>query len=250
MINTIPSIMKMSLLPFDCVWKGKYIEVLQIDGESVVPVGVYNVITSNICSKCGNPYLINGNCFENYLHTHLRNVDGIFQIGFYYNRNSIGRKASNDLLNGHIWRAKSNEEFTKALAKGLLLVAQNLFPILLEADVIVPVPNHKDDPYFDFKAVGIARELSRLLISNGMNIFMLECLKKVKNIKLRPLDQVDREQAVEGMFKFDTSKSVNGKKVILVDDVLTAGNAKGKCVDILKQYGAEKVWIFVAGRNT
>lgn len=162
----------------------------------------------------------------------------------------MNRKASNDLLNEHIWCAKRNEECAKALAKGLLLVAQNHFPMLLKADTIVPVPNHKDDPNFDLKAVGISRELSRLLISNGANIPMLECLKKVKDIKLRPLDQVDREQAVDGMFQFDTSKSVKGKKVILVDDVLTAGNAKGKCVDVLKQNGAEKVWIFVAARTT
>lgn len=240
----------MALLPFDCVWKENHIEVVQTDGVSVFPTGFYNLLGTRICTKCGNPYLIRGHCLENYLHTRLVNVDGTFQIGFYYKRSSMNRKASNDLLNTHIWCAKRNEECTKALAKGLLLVAQNHFPLLLKADTIVPVPNHIDDANFDLKAVGIARGLSSLLISNGTNIPMLECLKKVKNIKLRPLDQVDREQAVDGMFQFDTSKSVKGKKVILVDDVLTAGNAKGKCVDVLKQNGAEKIWIFVAARTT
>lgn len=251
----------MTLVPFDCIWRENHIEVVQTDGSSVFPVGIYKMIEGNICQTCGNPYLWEGGCLEQYLHTTLANGDGLFQIGFYYSKSARGRKAPNDILTEHILGAKGlldfgnlpNDEYLeycKALAKGLFLVMRQRFPQLLKADAIVPVPNHKDDPKFELKAVGIAHELSRICTNSGTNIPLLECLRKVRNIKTRRLNRSDREEAVEGMFEFDEVKSVKGKKIILLDDMLTAGNVKGKCVDILKQHGAEKVWMLVAGRNT
>jgi len=51
------------------------------------------------------------------------------------------------------------------------------------------------------------------------------------------------------MYQFDNAVSIDNKKVILVDDVLAAGNNKGECVKILREHGASKIWVFIAGRN-
>jgi hypothetical protein len=204
--------------------------------------------------------MLGGICIETYLHSRLKQADGLFQIGYYYSNRTIARKAANDVLNEHIWGAKarldfgrrSEEEYLeycKALANGLYLVTKNHFPNLLKSDFVVPVPNHMDDKWRNLKAVGIAREYGQILSSNNAAIPVLECLEKVKNEQTMPLVQVEREEAVEGMFKFDGAKSVKGKKILLIDDVLVGGNVKSKCVELLKQNGADKVWILVAGRN-
>jgi hypothetical protein len=42
MISNISSISKMSLVLFDCIWRGSHIEVVQRDNGMVYPVGIYN----------------------------------------------------------------------------------------------------------------------------------------------------------------------------------------------------------------
>ena len=248
--------------PFDCKWKGYRIEVAYVTGQKDhnFIAGIYNALPTRICQFCGNARMLGGQCAETYLHRHLKEADGVYQIGYYYSNRTIARKADDDVLTEHIWGAKARLDFgrrseveyldyCKALAKGLFLVIQNHFPLLLTADYVVPVPNHKEDKWRNLKAVGIARELASLLMSTAKSIPIVECLEKVKNSQTMPLLQIDREEAVEGMFSFDNTKSVKGKKIILIDDVLVGGNVKGKCVEILKQNGADKVWILVAGRN-
>lgn len=115
--------------------------------------------------------------------------------------------------------------------------------------MIIPVPNHEDDRHSDAKAVALAKELGNIMKKESSNIEVVEALQKVRDLSVLRLNQEEREMAVEGMFQFDSSKNISNKKVILVDDVLTAGNIKGQCATILKEYGAQKVWILVAGRT-
>lgn len=240
----------LGLVPFECIWKDGKIEVVQkLQGNIVNIAGVYNTIQGKLCTKCGNPYLFDDNCYEHYLHEHLEAVDGTFQLGHYFKKASMRYKKADDLLNEHIWNLKKNPEYAKPLAQALFLVMNHCFPLLREADLIVPVPNHQDDYYREAKAVALAKELGELYASNGLKTTVSHCIEKVKNVQLRPLNQHEREEAVEGMFKFNLKESVKEKKVILLDDVLTAGNVKGICSTLLKSQGAVKVWIMVLGRT-
>jgi hypothetical protein len=54
MISNISSISEMSLVPFDCIWWGSHIEVVQRDNGMVHPVGICNALPARICNKCGN----------------------------------------------------------------------------------------------------------------------------------------------------------------------------------------------------
>ena len=51
------------------------------------------------------------------------------------------------------------------------------------------------------------------------------------------------------MYIFDATTNVEGKNILLVDDVLTAGNNKGECIRILREHGTKQIWVLVAGRN-
>lgn len=52
-----------------------------------------------------------------------------------------------------------------------------------------------------------------------------------------------RKTNVDGAFKVVEPEAVNGKAVILVDDILTTGSTAGECCKVLKEAGAEKVYV-------
>lgn len=51
------------------------------------------------------------------------------------------------------------------------------------------------------------------------------------------------------MFTAAQNIDVEGKDVILVDDMLTTGDTKSECIRILKNNGVRKIWIYVAAGN-
>lgn len=61
------------------------------------------------------------------------------------------------------------------------------------------------------------------------------------------LSALDRSKNVEGAFSFEGT--LNGKRVVLIDDVITTGNTLRECVKELKAKGAEAIYIVVLGIN-
>jgi predicted amidophosphoribosyltransferase len=245
----------MALVPFECTWKGDHVDVYQTaDGINKYYNGIYNVISKEICEKCGNPYLLKTggkiHCYESDLHEKLVDVDRTFQLGHYYRKNSMQLRMKEDTLNEHIWGLKKDPDYAVPLAQSMFLAVKKNFPLLLQADAIVPVPNHPSDYHADAKALALSIELGKQYQINGNKIDVIEALQKIKNQSIHMMTQPERDEAVKDMFKIDANKSVRNKKILLVDDVLTRGNIKGKCATILKANGADKIWIFVAGRTT
>ena len=183
-----------------------------------------------------------------YLHKNLKDVDRTFQLGHYYRKSSIDKKQAKDLLNEHIWKLKKSSEYTEPLAKALILIIEKQFPLLLTANAIIPIPNYIEDKERK-NSQALAYELSNRLQKKGYHIPVIECLIKLKAIKVQNLKQSEREFAVNGMFKFREKESIKDKNVILLDDVLTAGNVKGRCASILKEHKANNVWILILGRT-
>lgn len=244
----------MALVPFVCEWKTNRVEVYQKGNGREVYHGHFNVITKPLCEHCGNPDMVktsNGYvCFEDhYLHISFKDVDGAFQLGYYYKKTSYDLRESGDILNSCIWRLKRDVDWATPLAQSMFMAIQKNFPMLLDVELIVPVPNHILDPNSDAKAVALANQLGNEFTKFLKPAQVVCALRKVKNISTQGLNQVEREEAVIDMFEFNPSHQIENKTILLVDDVLTAGNTKGKCATILKENGAKKVWIMVAGRN-
>ena len=62
-----------------------------------------------------------------------------------------------------------------------------------------------------------------------------------------------RKKNVKNRFVFNKKKNIEGKKVILVDDVLTTGATASECMSALRENGASEVILLViarAGRKT
>jgi len=84
-------------------------------------------------------------------------------------------------------------------------------------------------------------------ISESLNVQLLEkCLKRVRYTKTQTkLSINEREENVRNAFELNPkfTDSINGKNIILVDDVITTGATILECARVLKQNGCGDVTI-------
>jgi ComF family protein len=110
-------------------------------------------------------------------------------------------------------------------------------------NLLIPVPLHKKrlrKRGFN-QALSLAKELSR---QTG-----IPCRKKVLQKKMPTLPQVklsgvERQKGVRGAFHMMTREEVEGKSILLVDDVYTTGATVNECSRVLVAGGASRVDVF------
>jgi ComF family protein len=135
---------------------------------------------------------------------------------------------------------------------GLLAKAvSELLPAMGDpAPIVVPVPLH----------AGRRRERgfnqAELIARNAMKL-LPERLQLAKTVLIRrraTQSQVGhtREERLEnlrGAFRVADSARIEGRNVIVVDDVMTTGATLSECARVLKRAGAEQVWAATVART-
>ena len=110
----------------------------------------------------------------------------------------------------------------------------------LESDFLIPVPLHKSryrERGFNQSEI-VAQEISKII---GVSV-LKNVLKRKKNTKDQTeLSPLQREENVKGAFVVTKPEMINGKKIILVDDVITTGATLSECARMLKQAGAKEI---------
>lgn len=131
----------------------------------------------------------------------------------------------------------------RALGKPLAaLMAQCLSDRLPEgADLITWAPlsrNRLRERGFD-QAELLAREVGRLL-----SIPAAPALEKTRNTS--PQSELEEESArranARGAYALLPGADLTGRRVVLVDDVVTSGSTLSECAALLRQAGAAEVW--------
>ena len=117
-------------------------------------------------------------------------------------------------------------------------------------DMIISVPLHKRKEYlrgFNQSKL-ISKALSRELGIPEKSSLMVR-LKDTESQSL--LNREKRLSNIKGAFKVVEPCSVNGKRILLIDDVLTTGSTINECAKALKDAGAESVTaaVLATGRN-
>ena len=77
---------------------------------------------------------------------------------------------------------------------------------------------------------------------------MLDILKKDKTT-LPQTDVTGKERLKNVKNTFTADKSVNGLRLILVDDVITTGATVYECAKVLKKAGAESITVVALARS-
>lgn len=127
-----------------------------------------------------------------------------------------------------------------------LMMYEKLQRLGVTADVIVPVPSGR-------KAIKKRGFSSALVIakriSYRMEIPIVEAVRAVKDkVEQKTLSAKGRAENAKRSFYFDEKCSVEGKRVLLVDDVTTTGSTLSAIAKILLDAGAAEVVACVFAR--
>jgi len=118
---------------------------------------------------------------------------------------------------------------------------------LKDCDFLVPVPLHPAR----LRERGYNQsEILALEISQITNIPVLKCLKRIKYTKSQTvLDDKKRRINVKNVFAFDKNYSLENKKIILIDDVVTTGSTLNNCAEVLYKNKAKEVFGLVVVKS-
>ena len=74
-------------------------------------------------------------------------------------------------------------------------------------------------------------------------------LRRLGGRSQKKLDKEARQKNVKKRFSFNKRKDIDGKTVILIDDVLTTGATASECIKVLRENGAGNVILLVIARS-
>ncbi len=120
------------------------------------------------------------------------------------------------------------------------LLVYKLQKYKITADIIVPVPIHKKRAVKRGynQSLYIAKVVSELM---GIPCSTEVLRKDINNQKQSLLDSKNRANNVKGVYSLISNKEIEGKKVLLIDDIYTTGMTVNECSKVLKQGGAKEI---------
>jgi ComF family protein len=179
------------------------------------------------CQKCGKPLISSvsttcGECLQDQpAFTNARSFglyDGVL-------------KTAINLMKYH-----GIKRLSKPLSKLLLQIK------IPQADAIVPVPlfekrlKHREFNQSALLAKNIAKALGITLLLN--------CLVKIRDTKPQVgLNSRERKKNIRKAFEIRSRELIEGKDLILIDDVFTTGATVKECSRVLKNAGAKNVFV-------
>ncbi|HLG99913.1 MAG TPA: ComF family protein [Bryobacteraceae bacterium] len=163
----------------------------------------------------------------------LRGFDAAYSFGFY-------EEELRELI--HLFKYGRIQTLAQPLG-GLLAAA---FPREQSFDLIVPMPLHWRKRWqrgFNQSAL-LAREMGR-----RTNIPVANSLRRVKSTAAQAgLTNAKRRLNVSGAFEARRRAALNGKRVLVIDDVMTTGATAASCARALKRAGAAQVTLLTLAR--
>lgn len=94
-------------------------------------------------------------------------------------------------------------------------------------------------------------EILAQAVADHFQTLLVPALKKVKETKTQVgLPKKKREQNLKDAFKFKGKKDqIQGKRILLVDDVVTTGTTLNECGRALKSAGAREIWAITIAKE-
>lgn len=199
---------------------------ITIDNEKICPecfekLSKY-MLTSGVCKSCGKPVE------ECTCKTRIFLFDGVV-APFRYSG-----VAADGVLNIKKKKSIQNARF---FADYMIECVKTRFSID-QIDVVTNVPMYKKDE--KERGFNHSKVLAKM-VSKGLDIEYQNTLKQViKRKSQHDLAAHERISNVKGIYK--TISDVEGKNILLVDDIKTTGSTLNECAHELLMSGAESVW--------
>jgi competence protein ComFC len=117
-----------------------------------------------------------------------------------------------------------------------------------DADILVPVP--LSSKRLAERGFNQSELLARsLTVRTGLKLDQTSLRRRIHTEKSRRgMDRKSRMESVKNAFEVVSPRLVEGKNILLIDDVFTSGATASNCAKALKKAGAEKVYVLTAAR--
>lgn len=140
----------------------------------------------------------------------------------------------------HLLKFNKHRRLAKPLSR---LLADLALP---EADLLIPVPMHvKQLRQREFNQTALIAKHLGAITSIPLDI---DALRKIKETSAQ-ID-VDRKERLRNLRKaFAASESVQGRRILLVDDVITTGATVRECARVLAKAGAADITVVALARS-
>ncbi|MEA4920708.1 MAG: ComF family protein [Clostridiaceae bacterium] len=147
----------------------------------------------------------------------------------------------------HRFKFGGRKEYAGIYARYLLKIAEE-DKDFHDGDIITYVPTNRKNIRkrgYNHSAL-IAKE-----VSERMGIPLCECLKKTRDTSaMFGLKPHERRANISGAIALDCAKEqIEGKRVIIIDDIFTTGATAGECSWVLKTAGAQKVFVLTVAKT-
>ena len=215
--------------PKRCVSCQKYGELLCFDCAKEI-----ELIKTDICPECGKISHLAGYC-RNCKAKLKTKLSGIVIAASYQSR-PVKEMIHNLKYCGLV-------ELSEHLAE---ILCQKLYSFDLMRYIVVPVPLHKKRLNwrgFNQSALIVQH------VAKKLGLEYVDCMKRLRDTKPQvTLKRGERRANVAGAFECKSS-IVEGKNILLIDDVATTGATLLECAKALKSAGAKKIIAAVVARN-
>ncbi|MEN6355531.1 MAG: ComF family protein [Armatimonadota bacterium] len=115
-------------------------------------------------------------------------------------------------------------------------------------DMVVPIPIHRNR--LVERGFNQSEELGRLLCKRISVPLEINALYRIKNTRHQvSLPQDERMLNIKGAFAVQRPDLITGKRVLLVDDVFTTGSTLNEAAKMLKEAGAQSVFVYTLARS-
>ncbi len=217
-------------LPPRCIKCGA---ILAQDGLCAECYNELNFISAPYCHKCGHPFEAQNTGKKMLCATCSKKN----KTPFRYNRSALCYdEASKNLILALKFMDKT--ENAKVLAKWLNIAGKDIWKE--GVDILVPIPLHYTrlvKRKYNQSAL-LAKELSKLCH------VPVDYTSVIKHKATKPqvaFSGKERIQNVKGVFSVKHQDKIKGKRVVLIDDVMTTGSTLKECALAIKAAGAKSV---------
>lgn len=211
-------------------------------------INLLELVYPNVCGFC-NKICKNELCNKCKMKIIQHQIDIVIKPENKYFKELISILKYEGIIRDKILQYKFEDKayIYKTFAK-IVLKNKKVCGLLKKYDIIIPVPIHKKRKlqrgYNQTQL--IAKEISKNIDIKLCNNVLV---KNKNTIAQSKLNKNKRKQNIKDAFKALNVQNIQGKSVLLFDDIYTTGSTANECSKILKEAGAKTVGVLTIAKD-